>query len=55
MWPFKSQMDYLLFLDRLQDFNNTFLIIVNIDSLKDFTVFASSNFPDNFVVILLTD
>uniref|UniRef100_A0A0A9E8H2 Cka2 n=1 Tax=Arundo donax TaxID=35708 RepID=A0A0A9E8H2_ARUDO len=44
----------LLFLHRLKDLNNAFLIIVNIDSLKDFTVFPSPNFPDNFIIILLT-
>jgi hypothetical protein len=45
---------YLLFLDRLKDLNDAFLIIVNIDAFKDLTIFTSSNFPDNFVVILLT-
>jgi MarR-like DNA-binding transcriptional regulator SgrR of sgrS sRNA len=46
---------YLLFLHRLEDLNDAFLIVVNIDALKDFTVFSSTNFPDNFIVILLTD
>ena len=45
---------YLLFLDRLKDLNDAFLIIVNIDAFKDLTIFTSSNFPDNFIVILLT-
>lgn len=44
----------LLFLDRLKDLNDAFLIIVNIDAFKDLTIFTSSNFPDNFIVILLT-
>ena len=48
-------MVYLLFLHRLEDFNDAFLIIVNINTLKDFTVFSSPNFPNNFIVILLTD
>lgn len=46
---------YLLFLDRLKDLNDAFLIVVNIDAFKDLTIFTSSNFPDNFIVILLTD
>lgn len=45
---------YLLFLDRLKDLNDAFLIIVNIDAFKDLTIFTSSNFSDNFIIILLT-
>jgi hypothetical protein len=48
-------MVYLLFLHRLEDLNDAFLIIVNINTLKDFTVFPSPNFPNNFIVILLTE
>lgn len=44
----------LLFLDRLKDLNDAFLIIVNIDAFKDLTIFTSSNFSDNFIVILFT-
>lgn len=45
---------YLLFLHRLEYLDDAFLIVVNIDAFKDFTIFTSSNFPDNFIVILLT-
>jgi uncharacterized membrane protein YkvA (DUF1232 family) len=44
----------LLFLHRLEYLDDAFLIVVNIDAFKDFTIFTSSNFPDNFIVILLT-
>jgi hypothetical protein len=55
MLKIDNRVIYLLFLHRLEDLNNAFLIIVNIDALKDFTVFPPSNFPDNLIVILLTD
>jgi hypothetical protein len=55
MLKIDNRVIYLLFLHRLEDLNNAFLIIVNTDALKDFTVFPPSNFPDNLIVILLTD
>jgi hypothetical protein len=55
MLKIDNRVIYLLFLHRLEDLNNAFLIIDNIDALKDFTVFPPSNFPDNLIVILLTD
>jgi hypothetical protein len=47
-------MNYLLFLHRLENFDNAFFIVVDINTLKDLAVFSSPNFPDNFIIILLT-
>ena len=46
-------MLYLLFLDRLEDLDYAFLVVDDVDTLKHFTVFASTNFPNNFVVVLI--
>lgn len=46
---------HLLFLDRFKDLDNAFLIVGNIYTLKHFTVFSPSNFPNDLIVILFTD
>jgi hypothetical protein len=51
----QSKQGYLLFLNRLEDFNDTALIVCYIHSFKDFTVFTSAYFPHDLVVILLTE
>lgn len=44
----------LLLLDRLQDFDHTFVSISYIESSKYFTILSSSNFLHHLVVILIT-
>ena len=46
---------HLLFLDRFKDLDNAFLIVGNIYTLKHFTVFSPSNFPNNLIVILFAE
>lgn len=43
--------DFLL-LNWFQDFYNAFCVGDDIYSFEDFTILSSSNFPDNFIVIL---
>ena len=47
---FDFSFDFLL-LDRFEDFDNTFLIIGDINALENFRVLAPSNFPHNFIVL----
>ena len=44
--------DLLLF-DGLEDFDDAFLIIDDVDALKDLAVFASPHFPDHLVIVLI--
>ena len=50
-----QKITHLLFLDRFKDLDNAFLIVGNIYTLKHFTVFSPSNFPNNLIVILFTE
>ncbi len=45
---------YLLLLHRLQNLDDAFLIIVHIDALKHFAVLAATNFPNDFIVVLVS-
>lgn len=37
----------------LEDFHNHFLIVGDVDGFKDFTVFATAEFPHKLIVILV--
>lgn len=43
----------LFLLDRLENFDDAFLVIDDVYTLKHFTVFASANLPDDLIVILV--
>lgn len=45
---------YLFLLNRFQDLDYALLVAVNIYTFKNFTVFSSSNFSNNLIVILIT-
>ena len=50
-----QKITHLLFLDRFKDLDNAFLIVSNVYTLKNFTVFSPSNFLNNLIVILITE
>lgn len=43
----------LLLFHRLEYFNNTPLLVLDIDALKDLTILSSPNLPYHFVVVLI--
>ena len=47
-------LHYLLLLDRLQDLDDAFLIVMDIDALKHFAVLATTHFADHLVVVLIS-
>ena len=47
--------DHLLLFDRLEDLDDTSFIVCNIYTFKYLTVFSPSNFPDNLIIILITE
>lgn len=47
-------IQYLLFLNRLKDLDNASLLVWYVYAFKDLTVFPSSNFPNNLIIILVT-
>lgn len=48
------QSHHLFLLDRLQNFDYTFLIVVYIDAFKDLAVLAPPNFSHNLIVVLIS-
>lgn len=48
-----KQRAHLLLLDRLQDLDDALLLVLQINALKDFAVFASAHFPQHLVVVLV--
>lgn len=42
----------LLLFNRFQSFDDTLLVVCNIDTLKYFRVFTTSYFTNNFVIVL---
>lgn len=51
-WKMKA---YLLFLHRLKNLDNATFIAIDIYAFKNLTVLSSSYFPDNLVIILITE
>ena len=51
----KSKSNHLLFLDRFKDLDYAFFVVGNIYTFKNLTVFSPSNFPNNFIVLLITE
>ena len=53
--PFRKQVfvSHLLFLHRLENLDNALLVVDNVNTFKDFTVFASANLPDYLIVVLI--
>ena len=51
---FDFPLDFL-FLDRFQCFHHTFLIVCNVKTLKDLTIFSPPELPDQLEVILESD
>lgn len=44
---------YLFFLNRLQNFDDTALVINSVNAFKHLAVFTTSHLPDDLVVILV--
>ena len=42
---------YLLLLDGFEDFDDAFLIVDDVDALKDFRVLSAANLADDLVVL----
>lgn len=50
---YTADMSYLLFFDRFEYFDYTFLVVHNVNALENLAVLAPANFPDNLVVVLI--
>lgn len=46
--------DHLLFLDRFKDLDDAPLTAIHINAFKNLAILSSTNFTNNFIVILIT-
>lgn len=53
--PFGKQVlaPHLLFLHRLENLDDAFLVVDNVNTFKDFTVLPSAHLPDYLIVVLI--